>query len=82
MMAGASPSATMRPIVDLFIAASRALYDAIWPALRHKMSNAVIRVREVYDGLLKTLWFGVHNVPTVKTIAEISGGVKVIIALL
>jgi len=62
MMAGTSPSVTIGAIANLFVSASRALYDAIGPALRHKVSNAVIRIREVYDGLLKTLRFGVHNV--------------------
>jgi hypothetical protein len=65
MMAGASPSPAMCPVINLFVSASRALYDTIRPTLGHKMRNAIIGIGEVYYGFLKALWFGIHNVPTV-----------------
>jgi hypothetical protein len=70
MMAGASPSAPMSAIVDLFAAARWALYDAIGPTLGYKMSDTIVRVGKVYDGFLKALGFGVHNVPHYLNISQ------------
>jgi hypothetical protein len=63
MMAGASPGAPVSAKVDLLIAAGRAFHNSIGPALGHKMSDAIIRICEVYDGFLKALWLAIHNVP-------------------
>ena len=63
MMAGAGPSPAIRAIADLFVAASRAFHDSIWPALRHKMSNAIVGIREVNDCILKAFGFVAHIVP-------------------
>jgi hypothetical protein len=63
MMAATSPSAASGAKFHFLIAAGRALYDAIGPALGHKMSDAIVRIGEVYDGFLKALGFGVHVVP-------------------
>ena len=63
VMAGAGPSPAIRAIADLFISASRALHDSVWPALRHKMRDAIVGIREVNDCILKAFWFVAHIVP-------------------
>jgi hypothetical protein len=64
MMAGASPGAPVSVEVDLFAAAGWALHNSIGPALGHKMSDAIIRIGEVYDGFLKALRFGYSYRPS------------------
>src|SRR5208282_2305425 len=62
MMTRACPGPAMRPVVNFLIAASRALHDSVWPALRHKMSDAIVGIREVNDCILKAVGFVAHIV--------------------
>ena len=44
VMAGASPSPAVLPVADILVAAVRALHNSIRPALRDKVSDAIIGV--------------------------------------
>src|ERR1019366_6617552 len=57
MMAGASPSAAMRPEFYFVRAASWASDRAIRPAANGQIVNAVVGIREVNDCFLQALWF-------------------------
>src|ERR1035441_2657443 len=57
MMAGASPSAAMRPEFYFVRAASWASDRAIRPAANGQIVNAVVGIREVNNCFLQALWF-------------------------
>jgi hypothetical protein len=58
----AFPHQTSRDESHIIAATSGAL-DAIRPTPRNDEVEAIIGVGEVFDGLLKSLWLGVHGVP-------------------
>lgn len=62
VMTSALPDATARVELDLGRAASRA-DNAIRPAPRHKVFEAVVGIREVHDCFLKAFRFQFHHVP-------------------
>jgi len=58
VMAAALPPTPIGVVLHFVRAAGRAYYFAIWPAAKRKVVNAVVRIREVNDCLLKA--FGFH----------------------
>ena len=62
MLVHALPETARLEEMDFFATASRADHHAIWPAFPAQVAQAVVRIAEVNDGLLKGFRFHLSHV--------------------